>query len=44
LLTSGYTAQRLIPDSATKHWPLLRKPYTQVELALAISDTLDRAA
>jgi PAS domain S-box-containing protein len=44
LLTSGYTAQRLIPDSVTRPWPILRKPYTQADLSQAVSETLNRAA
>jgi PAS domain S-box-containing protein len=44
LLTSGYTAQRLIPDSVTRAWPILRKPYTQADLSQAVNETLNRAA
>jgi DNA-binding NtrC family response regulator len=43
LLTSGYTAQRLIPDSVTRAWPILRKPYTQADLSQAVNETLNRA-
>jgi CheY-like chemotaxis protein len=43
LLTSGYTAQRLIPDLVRRAWPVLHKPYTQTELALAVSNAIDRA-
>ena len=44
LLTSGYTAQRLIPDSVTRTWPILRKPYTQADLSQAVNETLNCAA
>jgi PAS domain S-box-containing protein len=43
LLTSGYTAQRLIPDSVTRAWPILRKPYTQADLSQAVNETLNHA-
>jgi CheY-like chemotaxis protein len=42
LLTSGYTAQRLIPDSAIRTWPLLHKPYTQSALSLAVENAINR--
>lgn len=42
LLTSGYTAQRLVPDSAIRAWPLLRKPYTQSELSRAVENAINR--
>ncbi len=42
LLTSGYTAQRLIPDSAARAWPLLHKPYTQSELSRAVEGAINR--
>ncbi|HEX4505819.1 MAG TPA: ATP-binding protein [Alphaproteobacteria bacterium] len=42
LLTSGYTAQRLVPDSVARVWSVLRKPYTQTDLSLAVSDAIDR--
>ncbi len=42
LLTSGYTAQRLIPDSITRVWPLLHKPYTQSELSRAVENAINR--
>ncbi|THD83252.1 MAG: PAS domain-containing sensor histidine kinase [Phenylobacterium sp.] len=38
LLTSGYTAQRLVPNVGHGDIPLLRKPYTLVQLAEALSD------
>jgi PAS domain S-box-containing protein len=44
LLTSGYTAQRLIPDSVTRVWPILRKPYTLAELSQAVSDAMQQVA
>jgi PAS domain S-box-containing protein len=36
LLTSGYTAQRIVADDLAEELHLLRKPYTQVELSLAV--------
>jgi PAS domain S-box-containing protein len=36
LLTSGYTAQRLVPNAGNDDLPLLRKPYTLVQLAEAL--------
>jgi CheY-like chemotaxis protein len=42
LLTSGYTAQRLIPDSVTRVWTVLRKPYTLSDLSLAVSNAMER--
>jgi len=36
LLTSGYTAQRLVPDALNGDLPLLRKPYTLAQLAEAL--------
>ena len=44
LLTSGYTAQRLIPDSVARAWTVLRKPYTQSDLSLAVRNAIDRVA
>jgi nitrogen-specific signal transduction histidine kinase/CheY-like chemotaxis protein len=44
LLTSGYTAQRLIPDALARVWPILRKPYSQADLSRAVGDVLVRAA
>jgi PAS domain S-box-containing protein len=44
LLTSGYTAQRLIPDTVARAWPILRKPYSQADLSQAVGDLLERAA
>ena len=38
LLTSGYTAQRVIPDDLAGQVRLLRKPYTQPDLSQAIRD------
>jgi PAS domain S-box-containing protein len=43
LLTSGYTAQRLIPDTLARVWPILRKPYSQADLSQAVGDLLERA-
>ena len=36
LLTSGYTAQRLVPNAMNGDLPLLRKPYTLSQLAEAL--------
>ena len=36
LLTSGYTAQRVIPEDQARHLRLLRKPYTQADLSQAV--------
>ena len=36
LLTSGYTAQRLVPNAMNGDLPLLRKPYTLNQLAEAL--------
>ena len=44
LLTSGYTAQRLIPDAVARVWPILRKPYSQADLSEAVGAVLERAA
>jgi len=38
LLTSGYTAQRVIPDELGTQLRLLRKPYTQPELSKAVRE------
>ena len=40
LLTSGYTAQQLLPQSMAQGLRLLRKPYAQVELSRAIRDAM----
>jgi PAS domain S-box-containing protein len=40
LLTSGYTAQRLVPNAGNDDLPLLRKPYTLVQLAEALKALL----
>ena len=42
LLASGYTAQRLVPDSGNGDLPLLRKPYTLAQLAEAIGQIVVR--
>ncbi len=44
LLTSGYTAQRLVPNAMNGDLPLLRKPYTLSELAKALADLTHTAA
>jgi CheY-like chemotaxis protein len=36
LLTSGYTAQRVLPKTATGEMALLKKPFSQAELSMAI--------
>jgi DNA-binding NtrC family response regulator len=43
LLTSGYTAQRLIPSAVNGELNLLRKPYTMDELAHAIQKIIHSA-
>ncbi len=40
LLTSGYTAQKIVPEHLADEIQLLRKPYTLVELVSAIRDKL----
>jgi len=40
LLTSGYTAQRLVPSAGNDDLPLLRKPYTLNQLADAVTALL----
>ncbi|MEO9062926.1 MAG: ATP-binding protein, partial [Burkholderiaceae bacterium] len=40
LLTSGYTAQRIIPEELDGQLRLLRKPYTQPDLSLAIREAM----
>ena len=42
MLTSGYTAQRLVPAAGHRDLPLLRKPYTLSQLADALSDLIGR--
>lgn len=36
LLTSGYTAQRVIPETPTGEMALLKKPFSQADLSIAI--------
>jgi CheY-like chemotaxis protein len=36
LLTSGYTAQRVIPEMPTGELALLKKPFSQADLSIAI--------
>jgi CheY-like chemotaxis protein len=43
LLTSGYTAQRLVPTPLNQDMLLLRKPYTTEELAASIGRTIEAA-
>jgi PAS domain S-box-containing protein len=40
LLTSGYTAQRLVPNTGNDDLPLIRKPYTLAQLAEALTSLL----
>jgi nitrogen-specific signal transduction histidine kinase/CheY-like chemotaxis protein len=40
LLTSGYTAQQIVPEHLAADIQLLRKPYTLTELAFAVRDKL----
>jgi PAS domain S-box-containing protein len=40
LLTSGYTAQRLVPNAGNDDLPVLRKPYTLTQLAEALTGLL----
>jgi PAS domain S-box-containing protein len=40
LLTSGYTAQRIVPASFSDQLRLLPKPYTQAELSRAVKDVI----
>ena len=40
LLTSGYTAQRIVPASFSDKLRLLPKPYTQAELSRAVKDVM----
>jgi CheY-like chemotaxis protein len=40
LLTSGYTAQRIAMDEMAAGLQLLRKPYTQVDLSLAVKSVM----
>ena len=41
LLTSGYTAQRIAVDELAQGQQLLRKPYTQVGLSLAVQTVMN---
>ena len=40
LLTSGYTAQRVVPEGMATQLRVLRKPYDQRDLAAAVRDTI----
>lgn len=40
LLTSGYTAQRIIPETSASDLTLLKKPFSQAELSIAIRGAL----
>ncbi len=44
LLTSGYTAQRIVPEELAGQLRLLRKPYTQTDLSLALQEALKAAS
>jgi len=41
LLTSGYTAQRIAVDELAQDQQLLRKPYTQIDLSLAVQTVMN---
>jgi len=43
LLTSGYTAQRIAVDELAHDLQLLRKPYTQVDLSLAVQTVMNKS-
>ena len=40
LLTSGYTAQRVIPETPAGELALLRKPFSQTDLSIAIQNIM----
>lgn len=40
LLTSGYTAQHTLPEMSARGLALLKKPFTQAELSIAIRDIM----
>jgi hypothetical protein len=40
LLTSGYTAQRVIPETPTGELALLKKPFSQADLSVAIRNIM----
>jgi CheY-like chemotaxis protein len=42
LLTSGYTAQRALPETAAGEVALLRKPFSQADLSIAIRKIMAR--
>lgn len=44
LLTSGYTAQRIAIDDLAEGLQLLRKPYTQIDLSLAVQTVMNGSA
>ena len=44
LLTSGYTAQRIIPEMPTGELALLKKPFSQAELSIAIRKIIASAS
>jgi len=42
LLTSGYTAQKIIPEELAGEVHVLRKPYSQFELARSVREAMQR--
>ena len=40
LLTSGYTAQRVIPETPAGKLTLLKKPFSQADLSVAIRNSM----
>ena len=40
LLTSGYTAQRVIPETPAGELALLKKPFSQADLSIAIRNMM----
>lgn len=43
LLTSGYTAQRVIPEASRGELALLKKPFSQADLSIAIRNRIGRS-
>jgi PAS domain S-box-containing protein len=44
LLTSGYTAQRVLPETPTGEVALLKKPFSHADLSIAIRNIMPRQA
>ena len=42
LLTSGYTAQRVLPETPTGEVALLKKPFSHADLSIAIRNIMPR--